>query len=80
MDADERGDLERNFELKNLARSLNGSKHLRLTFGPEIGDAHSDEEERSPRASALMLQSFMLYTSDEERSVIRKVDCRFVAF
>ena len=82
MDADERGDLDRNFELKDLARRPNGSKHLRSTFGLELEDAHSDsdEEERSPRASVSTLQSFMLYTPDEETSVIRKFDCRLVLF
>ena len=80
MDMDERGDLDRNFELKNLTRSPNGSQYLRPTFGPEFEDAHSDEEEKSPRTSASTLQSFMLYTPDEERSVIRIFDCRLVVF
>ena len=77
MDMDERGDLDGNFELKNLT---NGSKYVRPTFGPEFEDTHSDEEERSPRVSVSTLQSFMLYTPDEEKSVVRKFDCRLVLF
>ena len=80
MDMDERGDLDRNFELKNLTCSSNGSKYLRPTFGPEFEDAHSDEEETSPQTSVSTLQSFMLYTPDEEKSVISKFDCRLVLF
>ena len=80
MDIDERGDLDRNFELKDLTHSPNGSKYLRPTFGPEFEDAHSDEEERSPRTSVSTLQSFMLYTPDEEKSVISRFDCRLVLF
>ena len=80
MDTNERGDLDGNFEMKNLARSPQGSKYVRSTFGPQFEDAHSDEEERSPRASVSTLQSFMLYTPDEERTVIRKSDCRLVLF
>ena len=78
MDTNERGDLDNNFGLKNLARSPQGSKYVRSTFGPKFEDAHSDAEERSPRANVLTLQSFMLYTPDEERSVTRKFDCRLV--
>ena len=80
MDMDERGDLDRNFELKDLTRVPNDSKYLRPTFGPEFADAHSDEEERSPRTSVSTLQSFMLYTPDEEKSVISRFDCRLVLF
>ena len=80
MDMDERGDLDRNFELKNLTRSPNGSKYLPPTLSPEFEDTHSDEEERGPRASVSTLQSFMLYTPDEEKSVVKKFDCRLVLF
>ena len=80
MNVDGRGDRDRNFELKNLTRSPKGSKYLRPSFGPEFEDTHSDEEERSPRASVSTPQSFMLYTPDEETSVVRKFDCRLVLF
>ena len=86
MDTSEQGDLDRSFELKDLTRSRNGSRYLGPTIGPEFEDFHSDDEEksssflRSHRVSAATLQSFMLYTPDEERSVIRKFDCRLVLF
>ena len=80
MNVDGRGDRDRNFELKNLTRSPKGVKYLRPSFGPEFEDTHSDEEERSPRASVSTPQSFMLYTPDEETSVVRKFDCRLVLF
>lgn len=63
-----------------------GSRESGSTFDPEFEDSHSDEEEKSPiflrsrRASASTLQSFMLYTPDEERSVVSKFDRRLVLF
>lgn len=86
MDVNEEGDLHEDLELKDLTGSHNGSRYLGSTFDPEFEDSHSDEEEkgrsflRSRRASASTLQSFMLYTPDEERSVIRKFDRRLVLF
>ena len=82
MDTDEPGDLDRNLELETLTRSPDGSKYFSSTSGPEFEDAYSDEESfpKSRRASASTLQSFMLYNPDEERSVIRKFDCRLVLF
>lgn len=80
MHMDEPEDLDGNFELKNLTHSPNSSKYLRPTFGPEYENTHSDDEERSLRASVSTLQRFMLYTPDEERLVIRKFDCRLVLF
>ena len=80
MQMDEREDLDRNFELQKLTRSSNGSKCLSRTFGPEFEDTHSDEEERSLRAGVETLQSFMLFTPDEETLVIRKFECRQVLF
>ena len=86
LDMNAQGDLEGNFELEDLTGSHNGSRYLSTTFGSEFEDSNSDEEARSPnflrsrRASASTLQSFMLYTPDEERSVIRKFDRRLVLF
>lgn len=85
-DMNEQGGLDENFELGDLTRSHSGSGYLGTTLGPETGESHSDEEEKSPtflrsrKASALTLQSFMLYTPDEERSVIKKFDRRLVLF
>ena len=86
MDMNEEGFLEENFELKDLTGSHNDSKYLGSTFDPAFEDSHSDEEDRSPSilrsrgASASTLQSFMLYTPEEERSVIRKFDRHLVLF
>lgn len=86
MDINEQGDLEENFELEDLTGSHNGSRYSGSTFDPEFEDSHSDEEEKGPnfqrfrRASPSTMQSFMLYTPDEERSVISKFDRRLVLF
>ncbi len=72
MDIHEQGDPDEIFELKKLTRNHNGSRYLGPTFGPEFEDSHSDEEEKRP--------SSMLYSSDEEESVIRKFDRRLVLF
>ncbi|KAF6232709.1 hypothetical protein HO173_009148 [Letharia columbiana] len=86
INTNKQGDLEGNFELKDLTGSHNGSRCSSSTFDPEFEEAHSDEEEKSPsflrsrRASASTLQSSMLYTPDEEKSVIRKFDRRLVLF
>lgn len=83
---DEQGDLEENFELNDFSGSHNDSTYSASTFDSEFEDSHSDEEIKRPsflrsrRASASTLQSFMLYTPDEERSVIRKHDRRLVLF
>lgn len=86
MGMNEQEDPEENFELKDLSGNHNGSRYLGSTFDADFEDPHSDEEEKGPnflrsrRASASTLQSFMLYTPDEERSVIRKFDRRLVLF
>lgn len=83
MDIDEQGDLDEDFELEDLPSS---PRYTGPTSGLVLGDSHSDKEESSlgdllsRRPSALALQSFMLYTPDEERSVIRKFDHRLVLF
>ena len=86
IDMNEQGIQGENFELRDFSGSHNGSRYSGSTFDPEFEDSHSDEEEKRPnfprssRASASTLQSFMLYTPDEERSVIRKFDRRLVLF
>ena len=78
--------MKENFELEDLTRKHNGSKDMTPVLGPGSEDSHSDEEEESlsslrfRRASDSKLQSFMLYTPDEETSVIRKFDRRLVLF
>ena len=85
-DMHEQQDPEEDFELNDLTSNHNGSRFLGTTFDSEFEDLQSDEEEKSPnflisrRASASTLQSFMLYTPDEERSIIRKFDYRLVMF
>lgn len=72
--------LSENFELKEFSHTADS------TLEPDFEDWGSDEEKdaefslRSRRASASTVQSFMLYTPDEERSVIRKFDRRLVLF
>ena len=86
MGMNEQGDLEESFKLKDLTGIHNDSNHVGLTFDPEFEDSFSDEEEKSPsflkyrKASASTLQSSVLYTPDEERSVVRKFDRRLVLF
>lgn len=86
IDVDEQGKRGEDFELKDFSGSHNGPRYSGSTFDPEFEDSHSDEEEKSPdflrsrRASASTVQSFMLYTPDEERSVIKKFDRRLVLF
>ena len=83
---DVHGNLEESFEMKDLIGSHPNSRYLGSAFDPEFEDSYSDEEEkslgfpRSRRSSASTLQSSMLYTPDEERSVIRKFDRRLVLF
>lgn len=72
-------------ELKDLSHSQHASGNDGLPFDPEFEDWQSDEEKspnlsRARRASASTVQSFMLYTPDEERSVIRKFDRKLVLF
>lgn len=86
MDINGQGNRGENFELKDFSGPHDGSRYSTPTFDPEFEDSHSDEEEKSPtflrsrRASASTLQSFMLYTPDEESSIIKKFDRRLVLF
>ena len=86
MNMTEQGNLKENLELKDWTGIHSRSKYLDSAFDPDFEDSHSDDEEkftslpRSRRASTSTLHSFMLYTPDEERSVIRKFDRRLVLF
>ena len=67
-----------NFELKDFSHREHDSR--------DHDSGGSDEEEKRPefgkhrRGSSSTVQSFMLYTPDEERSVIKKFDRRLVLF
>lgn len=81
----EREDLEGDFELKDLSHDSSGREHRDSTIDANCEDWGSEDEKsssfcQSRRASASTVQSFMLYTPDEERSVIRKFDRRLVLF
>lgn len=70
-------------ELEDLSPSQ--GDHLQLEASAEVSDWDSDDdknarESRRRRESSSTVQSFMLYTPDEERSVIKKFDRRLVFF
>lgn len=78
-----RGDSEEDFELKDLSRSQNDTRQIKIgdDQGPE--EWASDDEKyggfpQNRRLSASTVQSFMLYTPDEERAVIKKFDRRLI--
>ncbi len=80
-----REDTSGDVELKDLSHSHHGSRTDEFPFDPNFEDWQSDEEKppnfsRARRASASTVRSFMLYTPDEERSVIRKFDKKLVLF
>ena len=73
------------FELEDLSGSRIHRK--KPTGNSELGskDSESDEEKfalssRARRASNSTVQSFMLYTPDEEKAVIAQFDKRLVLF
>ena len=74
------------FELEDLTRRHNGPRAMTSMISPQSEVSYSDGEEKSltspmfRRAGNATRQSFMLYTPDEEASVIRKVDRRLVLF
>ena len=78
---DQHDHLHQSFELKNI--STFAQKHDGAASAEE---SDSDEEEKlvasrsGRRASDSSVQSFMLYTPDEEQAVLRKLDRRLVSF
>ena len=81
------------YELRELSPSLNGKaesfrqlhddSHGSDGEGEGGGDDDDDDEphaDKIRRGSASTTQSFMLYTPDEERAVIRKFDRKLVLF
>lgn len=76
---------EGGFELRDLSHVPTGSKAQEWDFDPGFEDWQNEDEKdqkssRTRRASASTVQSFMLYTPDEERAVIKKFDRRLVLF
>lgn len=85
IDLDERQETKGDFELKDLYPAQSDWEEASATFDPGSEEWESEDEENvgSPRArrtSTSTVQSFMLYTPEEERSVIRKFDRRLVLF
>ena len=73
------------FELEDLSQRRSDVEKEDDEFGSEFDDWASDQgRDTDPlshrRTSASTIQSFMLYTPDEEKSVIKKFDRRLVLF
>jgi len=76
---------EEDFELSDLSHVPSGSTAQERDFDLDFEDWESEGEKdgkfrKTRRASASTVQSFMLYTPDEERTVIKKFDRRLVLF
>jgi len=76
---------EENFEMRDLSHVPSGSITREDVFDPDSEGWKSEGERnrefsKTRRASASTVQSFMLYTPDEERAVIKKFDRRLVLF
>ena len=79
------GDSGDDFELEDLSGMRTHRKKPADNFDPQSGDSESDDEEpalslRARRTSVSTVQSFMLYTPNEEKAVIKKFDRRLVLF
>ena len=75
----EQDGLERAFELKDLTRNDEPSGFQGSNYHHEYHNANTDEEKPSrPRRSKKA--RFLLYTPEEERAVLRKLDTRLVLF
>ena len=84
-DIDERGRLREQYELEDLNPGFQDTKRPKSRPHSEFDDWESEDENnpqtyRSRRPSVSTVQSFILYTPDEERSVIKKFDKRLVLF
>jgi len=79
-------DLDRNFELKNIIKDPDAPEDRASTSHDEYPEEDDSDEEkatqslRDRRLSGGTDHSFMLYTPDEERTVLRKFDRRLVLF
>ena len=69
------------YELDNLNPSQHSTSNLDDgEWDKEDSELSANTHAFSRRASASTVQSFMLYTPDEERSVVKKFDRRLVLF
>lgn len=80
-----REDASGDVELQDFSHTQDALESDGLPFDPEFEEWQSDAEKgtdfsRERRASASTVHSFMLYTPDEEKSVIRKFDKKLVLF
>ena len=80
-----RGDSADGFELEDLSELRHNAEEEEKNFDSEFEDWASDHERDTEpftrrRMSASTIQSFMLYTPEEEKSVIKKFDRRLVLF
>jgi len=76
---------QEDFELADLSPDQDDSRGPEMESDLEFEGWESDQEKtteslRSRRPSSSTVQSFMLYTPDEERSVVKKFDRRLVLF
>jgi hypothetical protein len=89
-DVDAEEDVEGNFEMKSFCERTGTSPSVVHSGEDRKRDESSDDGEseskkykrrtRNRRSSISTVQSFQLYTPDEERAVVRKFDRRLVPF
>lgn len=75
----EHGDRERTFELEDLTRNASASSLQGSAFRDGYRKANMDEE-KTPQRRKSKKARFLLYTPDEERAVLGKLDRRLVLF
>ena len=73
------------YEMKDITRNQRHTEDSEISIDGNFDDWENDDEKRPElhrhrRSSTSTVQSFMLYTPDEERSIIRKFDRRLVLF
>lgn len=85
-DSGSQGEVQEAFELTDLTPRHDTSLPLEEGYESVSEDDENDDDDKEAsdkigrRGSASTTQSFMLYTPDEERSVIRKFDRKLVLF
>ena len=74
-------DLNQTFELKPISQPLSSTSQYAEPYNEDFeGDRGSLEEKHEQKYGSRRKDSFMLYTPDEERAVIRRLDIRLVLF
>ncbi|KAL9629503.1 MAG: hypothetical protein Q9164_006854 [Protoblastenia rupestris] len=73
------------YEMKDLSKSINGNTTQSHEYEEDLKDSLIEGSEKvvvhkTRRGSASTTQSFMLYTPDEEGTIINKFDCKLVLF